>query len=166
MSIKQDINKKMVDDLYRKSVGIVILNQKKKIFIGKRLKGQDIHQYWQMPQGGIDAGEDEETAMKRELFEETGIKTINIFQKSEKYNYYNFPHEIRKNLWKGRYIGQKQRWFLVEFTGNESEININVCGDNAEFSQWKWENAENVITEIVAFKKEIYQEVLSNFNLL
>ena len=158
------VNKNIIDGLYRNSVGIVILNHEKQIFIGKRIKGHGIDKFWQMPQGGINTGEDEATAMKRELFEETTIKTIKILQKSKQYHYYNFPHEIRKNLWNGRYIGQKQRWFLVEFQGDESEIKIDV--ENAEFSQWRWERAENVITEIVKFKREIYQDVLKDFGLL
>jgi putative (di)nucleoside polyphosphate hydrolase len=158
-----NVDKRIVDGLYRKNVGMVVVNPQKKIFIGKRIKNHNMQEFWQMPQGGIDDGENESVAMKRELLEETGIKSINIIKESKKYYYYNFPHEIRKSLWNGRYIGQKQKWFLIDFKGKESEINLD--NGNAEFSHWKWERAENIIKEIIEFKKDVYEEVLSEFGL-
>ena len=149
-----------LEKLYRQSVGIMILNKEKKIFLGKRLNTKD-KKCWQMPQGGIDVGENAETAMKRELFEETSIKNIKIIAKSDNYHYYNFPHDIRKKLWNGRYVGQKQKWFLMEFTGEDDEINISTS--EPEFSEWKWSNVNKILEKVVDFKKETYEKILLEF---
>ncbi|MFM7988938.1 MAG: RNA pyrophosphohydrolase, partial [Candidatus Fonsibacter sp.] len=113
---------KGLEDLpYRKGVGIMLLNQEAKVFIGKRI---DNTKAWQMPQGGVDDKEDIESAAKRELKEETGITSIEIIKKSEKEFIYDLPNELLGKIWDGKYKGQKQTWFLIKFTGDQSEINI------------------------------------------
>lgn len=147
------------DHLYRSGVGIVVINPAKKIFVGKRIDNHS--DAWQMPQGGIDAGEDEEKAMLRELFEETGIKDVRVLSRSEGYFYYNLPYKLQRKFWGGKFLGQKQRWFLVEFQGNDKSINIS--SETPEFSEWKWLGKEDVINSIVSFKKELYEQVLNEF---
>jgi len=149
------------DHLYRSGVGIVLINQHKKIFVGKRIDNQS--DAWQMPQGGIDIGEDEDIAMYRELFEETGIKAENVklLKKSSKYFYYNLPYKLQKKFWGGKYLGQKQRWYLLDFIGDDSGVNIST--HEPEFSEWKWVNSQDLINLIVNFKKTLYQEIVEEF---
>lgn len=150
------------DYLYRSGVGIMLINRDKKIFVGKRIDNNS--DAWQMPQGGIDAGEDEDEAMIRELREETGIldSGIKIIKKSRHHFYYNLPYKLQKKFWGGKYLGQKQRWYLLEFVGEESEININT--PDPEFSEWKWISADEILGAIVAFKRGLYEDVISEFN--
>ncbi len=153
------------DYLYRSGVGIVIINQNKQIFVGKRIDNHS--DAWQMPQGGLDAGEEEDDAMLRELREETGIiaADVKLIKKSERYYYYNLPYKLQKKFWGGKYLGQKQRWYLIEFLGNESAINIKT--EDPEFSEWKWIEKVEVVSSIVSFKREMYEDVLNEFaNLL
>lgn len=149
------------DHLYRKGVGIFIINPKKEIFVGKRIDNNS--DCWQMPQGGLDAGESEYSAMIRELEEETGIIKQNIGEiiKSTKYYYYDLPYRLQKKFWGGKYLGQRQRWFLVNFQGNESDININ--SHEPEFSQWKWVSKNEITGLIVGFKKQLYIDVIEEF---
>jgi putative (di)nucleoside polyphosphate hydrolase len=147
------------DHLYRCGVGIVVLNQNKKIFVGKRIDNNT--DAWQMPQGGIDAGEDEDKAMYRELKEETSISNIKIIRKSQEYFYYNLPYNLQKKFWGGKYLGQKQRWYLVEYLGNDGDININT--EHPEFSEWKWVNKDEINKIIVSFKKELYRDIIKEF---
>lgn len=146
------------DNLYRKGVGIIILNNNREIFVGKRIDNKNS---WQMPQGGIDDQEDEEIAMKRELKEETGISNIRIITSSKGYYYYNLPEKLRKNFWGGKYIGQKQRWFLIEYLGQNHQININYF--EPEFTDWKWVKKDQLIDLIVPFKRELYGNLLLEF---
>lgn len=150
------------DYLYRSGVGIMLINQNKEIFVGKRIDNNS--DAWQMPQGGIDAGESEDAAMFRELKEETGISDfgIKILKRSNGYFYYNLPYKLQKKFWGGKYLGQKQRWYLAEFIGDESLININTL--NPEFSQWKWIPSDKIINAIVGFKRNLYQDVISEFS--
>jgi len=150
------------DHLYRHGVGVVLINSHRKIFVGKRIDNQS--DAWQMPQGGIDIGEDEDIAMYRELFEETGIKAENVklLKKSSKYFYYNLPYKLQKKFWGGKYLGQKQRWYLLEFIGNDSAVNIST--HEPEFSEWKWVNSQDLINLIVNFKKPLYQQIVDEFN--
>lgn len=150
------------DHLYRCGVGIVLINSQKKIFVGKRIDNKS--DAWQMPQGGIDVGEEEDLALFREVEEETGIKAnqIEILAKSDKYFYYNLPYRLQKKFWGGKYLGQKQRWYLGQFIGDDNEININT--DDPEFSKWKWISREEICDRIVDFKKDMYQEIFTEFN--
>ncbi len=155
-----DHNSENHDYLYRLGVGIMIINSKKKIFVGKRIDNHS--DAWQMPQGGLDAGESEDCGMYRELKEETGIEdNIKILKKSDSYYYYNLPYKLQKKFWGGKYIGQKQRWYLIEFFGDDSLINIG--NENPEFSDWKWIDPGEIIDSIVAFKRPLYLGIINEF---
>lgn len=149
------------DYLYRSGVGIMLINQQKNIFVGKRVDNNS--DAWQMPQGGIDPAEDEDMAMLRELHEETGISSdaIKIIKKSSKYFYYNLPYKLQKKFWGGKYLGQKQRWYLAEFIGDESLINLNL--DKPEFSAWKWIEKDSLTNVIVGFKRGLYRDIIKEF---
>ena len=136
---------------YRIGVGIILINEEKHVFVGKRLdvKGEA----WQMPQGGVAKGENYEEAAYRELYEETGINKADIIFKSKKWFKYDIPFNVKKKLWKGKYLGQKQKWFLMKFNGNEkTDINLNI--GKAEFCDWKWANFDDLVNLIVPFKKK------------
>jgi putative (di)nucleoside polyphosphate hydrolase len=150
------------DYLYRSGVGIMLLNKEKKIFVGKRIDNHS--DAWQMPQGGIDAGENEDKAMLRELKEETGItgSDIKLIKKSYGYHYYNLPYKLQKKFWGGKYLGQRQRWYLLEFIGDESVINVKT--EDPEFSEWKWISKEEITGAIVAFKRGLYEEIIEEFS--
>ena len=144
---------------YRKGVGMMVFNDKKKIFVGKRIDNQTA---WQMPQGGVDENEDYETAAKRELFEETGIQSIRIIKKSKGIYTYNLPEYLLGKIWKGKYMGQEQNWFLMKFLGPDSEINLNQ--KYPEFNQWKWVDIDDLPRLIVPFKKKLYLSVIQEFS--
>ena len=144
---------------YRKGVGMMVFNDQKKIFVGKRIDNQEA---WQMPQGGVDQNEDYETAAKRELFEETGIQSIRIIKKSNNEYIYDLPEHLIGKIWKGKYKGQKQEWFLIKFLGPDSEININQ--KHPEFNEWKWVNINDLPNLIVSFKKNLYLSVIDEFS--
>ena len=146
----------------RIGVGIVVLNVKNKVFVAKR-KDNPIDK-WQMPQGGVDNGEDFLKAMKRELFEETGIKNIKIIKKIEKMYEYELPENLVGIIWKGKYRGQQQKWFITKFLGNDDEINLNT--GNPEFIEWKWIDVETLPDVIVDFKKKLYIDILKEINLV
>jgi putative (di)nucleoside polyphosphate hydrolase len=141
---------------FRIGVGIVILNSKNKIFVGKRLDNP--FDKWQMPQGGVDENEPLLKAMKRELKEETGIKSIEVLKEFSQWLEYELPENLIGKIWKGKYKGQKQKWFIVRFIGDEHEININT--KNPEFIEWKWIDMNLLPELIVKFKKHVYEEVL------
>ena len=149
------------DHLYRSGVGIMIINLQKQIFVGKRIDNNS--DAWQMPQGGIDTNEEEDAAMFRELKEETGIvaEDVRVIAKSEGHYYYNLPYKLQKKFWGGKYLGQRQRWYLVEFVGQDSVVNI--ATEDPEFSEWKWVSQEEIVGKIVSFKRELYQGVVSEF---
>ena len=143
---------------YRKGVGMMVFNDDKKIFVGKRIDNQKA---WQMPQGGVDENEGCLSAAKRELYEETGIQSIRIIEKSKEKYTYDLPEYLLGKIWKGKYKGQKQRWFLIKFLGPDSEINLNQkC---AEFNKWKWVDIDELSKLIVPFKKELYLSVIKEF---
>lgn len=150
------------DHMYRSGVGIMLINPKKEIFVGKRIDNHS--DAWQMPQGGIDAGEEEDLAVFRELKEETGINqdNVNILGKSEGYFYYNLPYKLQKKFWGGKYLGQRQRWYIAEFIGDDSQIN--VATEDPEFSHWKWIDNQKIISAIVSFKRDLYKQVISEFS--
>jgi putative (di)nucleoside polyphosphate hydrolase len=144
---------------YRKNVGLMIINTQKKIFMGQRIKGGA----WKMPQGGIDGKETPEKAAIRELYEETGItkEKINKISTSKLWKTYEFPKELIPKLWNGRYRGQIQKWFLFQYTGKDSDINISST--EQEFSNWRWTNENDLLKLIVPFKKAVYIDVISEF---
>ncbi len=146
----------------RTGVGIIVLNKQNKIFVGKRKDNPG--DKWQMPQGGVDKGEDYITAMKRELKEETGIENIKIIKEIEKIYQYELPEDLVGIIWKGKYRGQKQKWFITRFLGEEKEINLNT--KHAEFIDWKWIEPKFLPEVIVYFKKDLYLNLLKEINLV
>ena len=145
----------------RNGVGVIILNKKNKVFVGKR-KDNPIDK-WQMPQGGVDKDESYLQAMKRELFEETSIKNIKVLKEIESFFEYELPETLIGVIWKGKYRGQKQKWFITRFLGEESEINLNT--NHAEFIDWKWIEPKLLPEVIVNFKKDLYLNLLKEINL-
>ena len=141
----------------RTGVGIAVLNSKNKIFVGKRKDNP--FDKWQMPQGGVDFNEPLLQAMKRELLEETSIKNIEVLKEFDQWLEYELPKDLVGKIWKGKYRGQRQKWFIVKFKGNENEININT--KNPEFIEWKWIDMNLLPDVIVQFKKNIYKKVLA-----
>ncbi len=142
----------------RTGVGIVVLNNQNKVFVGKR-KDNPVDK-WQMPQGGVDDGEDYLSAMKRELFEETSIKSIEVLEEIERFFEYELPKNLIGIIWKGKFRGQKQKWFITKFVGKEKEINLKT--KNPEFIEWKWILPEELPNVIVDFKKNIYLDLLKD----
>ena len=140
----------------RLGVGAIVLNKDNKVFVGKR-KDNPIDK-WQMPQGGVDNNEDLVDAMKRELEEETSIKNIKIIKELEKWTEYELPDYLLGKIWKGKFRGQKQKWFIVKFLGNDDEINLKT--DHPEFIEWKWLNIEKLPDVIVHFKKSVYEKLV------
>ena len=146
----------------RKGVGIIVLNKENKVFVGKRRDNPS--DKWQMPQGGVDEGEDDFTAMQRELTEETSIKTIKIIKKIEDIFEYELPENLIGIIWKGKFRGQKQKWFITRFLGQDTEINLNTS--HPEFIKWKWLEPEKLPDVIVDFKKNLYLKLLKEIKLV
>ena len=146
----------------RRGVGIIVLNKNNQVFVGKRKDNPG--DKWQMPQGGVDEGEDYITAMKRELIEETSIRSIKIIKELEKIYQYELPENLIGIIWRGKYRGQKQKWFITRFLGKESEINLNT--KHAEFIAWKWIEPKLLPEVIVNFKKDLYLNLLKEINLV
>jgi putative (di)nucleoside polyphosphate hydrolase len=140
----------------RIGVGAIILNNENKVLVGKR-KDNPIDK-WQMPQGGVEKNEDYVSAMKRELREETSVINIKILKEFDEWLEYELPDNLVGIIWKGKFRGQKQKWFISKFTGNDSEININT--DHPEFIEWKWVEMNELPNIIVDFKKDIYKKIL------
>ena len=140
----------------RTGVGIAVLNSKNQVFVGKRKDNP--FDKWQMPQGGIDPNETPSVAMKRELEEETSIKNFKFLKEFNQWLEYELPENLIGKIWKGKYRGQKQKWFIVRFTGEEKEININT--KYPEFIEWKWIDMNLLPDLIVNFKRHIYKKVL------
>ena len=148
----------------RIGVGIIVLNKQNKIFVGKR-KDNPIDK-WQMPQGGVDENEDYLTAMKRELLEETSIKNIIVLKKIDGWFEYELPKNLLGIIWKGKFRGQKQKWFIVKFTGEDREVNLNT--KHPEFIEWKWIHLNELTEKVVDFKKKVYEglyEEIKRFNI-
>jgi putative (di)nucleoside polyphosphate hydrolase len=139
----------------RIGVGIILLNEKNKVFVGKRIDNPS--KFWQMPQGGVDKNESTLNAAKRELEEETGIKSVEIIKELDEWLIYLLPKNLLGKIWKGKYRGQKQKWFIMKFIGKEKEINIKT--KNPEFLDWKWINRENLTGVVVNFKINIYKKL-------
>ena len=139
----------------RLGVGIVVLNKKNQVFVAKRIDNPK--DFWQMPQGGVDKGEKLYNAAKRELKEETNIKTIKFIKEIDGFISYLLPDELLGIIWRGKYKGQKQKWFIVRFEGEEKEINIKT--KYPEFLDWKWVSIENITDKVVKFKLEVYSKI-------
>ena len=139
----------------RLGVGIIVLNKENKVFVGKR-KDNPTNK-WQMPQGGVDRGENLVNAMKRELKEETSIGSIEILKELEGWTEYELPDYLLGKIWRGKYRGQKQKWFIVKFLGEESEINIKT--KKPEFIDWKWIDPETITDTVVNFKLNVYKKL-------
>ena len=142
----------------RDGVGVIVLNEKNEVFVGKR-KDNPIDR-WQMPQGGVDKGESYISAMQRELYEETSIKNIKVLKELDGFLEYELPKNLIGIIWKGKYKGQKQKWFIVKFLGKEKEINLKT--KNPEFIEWKWLKPDQLPNVIVDFKKEMYLKLLES----
>ena len=145
----------------RQGVGVIVLNQNNEVFVAKR-KDNPIDK-WQMPQGGVDIGEDFLTAMKRELLEETSIKSIKIIREIDGFFEYELPKNLLGIIWKGKFRGQKQKWFITKFLGQDSEINLKTM--HQEFIEWKWIDPKKLPDVIVDFKKDLYLNLLKEINL-
>ena len=139
----------------RSGVGIVLLNKVNKVFVAKRIDNPK--NFWQMPQGGVDDGEDFLAAAYRELEEETSVKNVELISELDGFVTYNLPDRLLGIIWKGKFKGQKQKWFLMRHLGKDNEINIKTR--NPEFLDWKWIDLKNLTELVVDFKLEVYQEV-------
>ena len=149
------MNKNFKDLPLRSGVGIVLLNNQNKVFVAKRIDNPK--NFWQMPQGGIDEGENPLKAAFRELEEETSIKNAELIKELDGTITYELPDRLLGIIWKGKYRGQKQKWFLMRFIGKDSEININTS--NPEFLDWKWIELDLITDVVVDFKLHVYKEL-------
>ena len=139
----------------RSGVGIVVLNNKNQVFVARRIDNPK--NFWQMPQGGVDKGEKYYEAAKRELEEETSIKSIKLIKEIDGYITYHLPSNLLGIIWRGKFKGQKQKWFVVRFLGSDEEINIKT--KKPEFLEWKWIEIEQITDLVVKFKMDVYQKV-------
>lgn len=147
---------------YRPCAGVMLINAERRVFVGQRL--DSVADAWQMPQGGIDPGEDPEAAALRELQEETGIAPhlVEIIARSEAEHLYDLPPQLMGKMWKGKYRGQRQSWFAMRFHGSDNDVNI--VTEHQEFRAWEWATPESLVERIVPFKKELYANVLREFS--
>ena len=144
-----------IDLPLRSGVGIAVLNKDNKIFVAKRIDNQK--NFWQMPQGGVDEGEKHLTAAYRELEEETSIKEVQLIKELDGLITYELPKNLLGIIWKGKYVGQEQKWFVMRFIGKDTEINIKT--EHPEFCEWKWIDLENITDLVVDFKRHVYFDV-------
>ncbi|ALE04140.1 RNA pyrophosphohydrolase [Bartonella ancashensis] len=155
---------------YRKGVGMLVFNDEWKVWVGRRLvKSSHVYtstfELWQLPQGGIDKGEKPLDAAYRELYEETGMKSIKLLKEAESWFSYDFPENITRRIFGSQYRGQTQKWFAFYFMGDPSEISLNSLQDDdkVEFDQWRWVDLEKVPSMVVFFKRHVYKRVVNEF---
>lgn len=155
---------------YRPCVGVMLVNAQGLVFVGRRRnKRQPEHvapgHEWQMPQGGIDAGEEPYAAALRELHEETNVRSVELIAEAPDWYSYDLPQDVAKKAWRGGYRGQTQKWFAMRFTGDESEIDIHDPGPGhkPEFDAWRWEEVSRLPELIIPFKREVYEQVVAAF---
>ena len=144
----------------RIGVGAIVLNEHNKVLVGKR-KDNPIDK-WQMPQGGVDKNEDLYSAMRRELYEETSITSFKLIREIKRWLTYELPANLKGRIWKGKFRGQKQKWYILRFTGDDKEINVKT--KNPEFIDWKWIKIEELPQSIVDFKKKVYEDLVEEIN--
>ncbi len=154
---------------YRPCVGLCLFNSTGKVFLGRRSGGSDqaeMTHAWQLPQGGIDAGEEPYAAALRELYEETSVRSVTWLGEMDRWLSYDLPRDLSGKAWKGRFRGQTQKWFALRFTGDETEINIHTPGGGhhrPEFVEWRWEDLSRVSDLVIPFKRDIYVQVTQSF---
>lgn len=159
------LSRKTAPEGYRPCVGAVVFNVKGLVFVGSRADLPEDEPYrWQLPQGGIDQDESPEAAVRRELFEETGIRSVELISSTDTWLTYDFPEEIRGKKFR-KYRGQAQLWFAFQFVGDDSEINIHQS-EPAEFHKWDWVSIKNIPELIVPFKRHVYEAIVSAFGSL
>jgi len=146
----------------RVGVGVILLNNKNNVFVGKRIDNPK--NFWQMPQGGVDNNENFFDAAKRELEEETSIKSVKLIKELDFWLEYELPKYLLGKIWQGRYRGQKQKWFVMKFLGNENEINLKT--KNPEFLDWKWIESSKLTDVVVDFKFDVYSKIKQELNSL
>jgi putative (di)nucleoside polyphosphate hydrolase len=147
----------------------MLLNRQGLVWVGRRFQKQNddgVGHWWQMPQGGIDMGEDPAVAARRELEEETAVRSAEIIAEAPGWYNYDLPEHLIGLSWKGKYRGQTQKWFAMRFTGQDSEINLAPPGHKQEFDQWRWAKMDEMIDLIVPFKKPVYEQVTAAFRHL
>lgn len=154
--MSKDLNLKELP--YRQGVGIILVNADQKVFVGQRL--DTAYPAWQMPQGGIDKGETPVQAALRELEEEIGTNAVEMKAESPSWYTYNFPQEFNPHFWQGQYKGQRQKWFLFQFTGQDSDISLET--EHPEFQDWKWVPKEDLVSLAVPFKRDLYKAVIED----
>ena len=149
---------------YRPCVGVMLANKDGQVFVGQRIDTDA--PAWQMPQGGVDEGEDPQATALRELWEETGVPghLVTVEAETRDWIRYDLPHDIVPRIWKGRYRGQEQKWFLLRFHGTDADVNI--ATEHPEFSEWRWIDPEQLVQHIVPFKRDVYRQVLEDFREL
>lgn len=145
---------------YRRGVGVVLLNDEGQVFVAQRNDTEE--PAWQMPQGGIDKGEDPYAAAQRELEEETGVTSASLIAETQDWLRYDLPSDLQAKMWKGRYRGQEQKWYLMQFTGTEDEISLDT--EHPEFSAWKWADFHDLPEMIIGFKKTLYVQIVDAFS--
>lgn len=158
-----DMNRALDPAQYRPCVGVMLVNADGNAFVGKRIDNKE-GDWWQMPQGGVDKGEASDEAVLRELREETGVRKrhVEVVAKLPEELFYDLPPELRGKLWGGKYVGQRQSWYLVRFTGADADIDLEAH-DPPEFCEWKWVDPELLPELIVPFKREVYATVVEGF---
>ncbi len=157
---------------YRPCVGVILFNAQGRVWIGHRIvqdndnEAEGIGMWWQMPQGGIDKGEDVRSAAIRELREETGVHSAEVLEETKDWLNYDLPDHLVGVAWKGRYRGQKQKWVAFRFTGDDAEIDISGVGHKPEFDDWRWADLDELASLIVPFKRNVYIKVIEAFRHL